>query len=66
MTERSYFDSQSDDAFDSPRDGASAEAGRFANEFACARRMVDLTGPALTDAEPTGDVEEPHALAVAS
>ncbi len=62
MTERSYFDSQSDDPFETPLDGSSEQAGRFANEFACARRMVDLTSPALGDEKISSGVEESHAL----
>ena len=62
MTERSYFDSQSDDPFETPLDGSSEQAGRFANEFACARRMVDLTSPALADEEISSGVEESHTL----
>lgn len=61
MTERSYFDSQSDDAFESPLDGAAEQAGRFASDFACARRMVDLTRAALTDSNEPSEMEEAHA-----
>jgi phospholipase/carboxylesterase len=44
MTERSYFDSQSDDPFDSPFERPDDHAEYFAHEFACIRRMTDLTG----------------------
>ena len=52
MTERSYFDSQSDDAAGQP--------SRFQEDFACSRRMVDLTHTLDAATPQTGDVDAGH------
>ena len=52
MTERSYFDSQSDDASEQP--------SRYQGNFACSRRMVDLTHTLDTVPERTNGVVSGH------
>lgn len=52
MTERSYFDSQSDDAAGRP--------SRFQDGFACTRRMVDLTHTLDAASPQIGDAEAGH------
>ncbi len=52
MTERSYFDSQSDDTAGQP--------SRYQDGFACSRRMVDLTHTLDAVPEQVGDANEVH------
>ena len=52
MTERSYFDSQSDDTAGQP--------SRYQDGFACSRRMVDLTHTLDTVPEQVGDADAHH------
>ena len=49
MTERSYFDSQSDDAAGQP--------SRFQEDFACSRRIIDLTHTRDAASAQIGDAE---------